>query len=101
MSALPQAKTMCISNWCAAPNLMRSPALTWQGCFCLVGAGFARRNTERVWPSEYGIDPTGLGGLLGLAEMGEIKSQLAEEAEADLLMMEDQVEPQSSLQPGL
>ena len=54
-----------------------------------------------VWPSEYGIDPTGIGGFLGLTEMGEIKSQLAEEAEADRLMMESQVEPQSSLQPGL
>lgn len=54
-----------------------------------------------VWPSEYGVDPTGIGGLLGLAEMGEIKSQLAEEAEADRLMMEGQVEPQSSLAPGL
>ena len=54
-----------------------------------------------VWPSEYGIDPTGIGGFLGLTEMGEIKSQLAEEAEADRLMMKGQVEPQSSLQPGL
>lgn len=36
-----------------------------------------------VLPSEYGIDPTGVGGALGLAEMGEIKTQLAEEAEAD------------------
>lgn len=38
-----------------------------------------------VLPSEYGIDPTGVGGALGLTEMGEIKSQLAEEAEADRL----------------
>jgi len=36
-----------------------------------------------VLPSEYGIDPTGVGKALGLAEMGEIKTQLAEEAEAD------------------
>ncbi|EHK77927.1 hypothetical protein SM0020_10735 [Sinorhizobium meliloti CCNWSX0020] len=34
-------------------------------------------------PSEYGIDPTGAGSALGLAEMGEIKTQLAEEAERD------------------
>jgi hypothetical protein len=54
-----------------------------------------------VWPSEYGIDPTGIGGALGLTEMGEIKSQLAEEAEADRILMEGQAEPQSSLQPGL
>ena len=51
-----------------------------------------------VWPAEYGIDPTGIGGVLGLTEMGEIKGQLAEEAEADRLMKE---EPQSTLQPGL
>ena len=38
-----------------------------------------------VLPSEYGIDPTGVGGALGLTEMGEIKSQLADEAEADRL----------------
>ena len=36
-----------------------------------------------VLPAEYGIDPTGIGRVLGLAEMGEIKGQLAEEAEAD------------------
>lgn len=36
-----------------------------------------------VLPSEYGIDPTGVGRLLGLTEMGEIKTQLAEEAAAD------------------
>jgi hypothetical protein len=38
-----------------------------------------------VLPAEYGIDPTGVGRALGLAEMGEIKTQLAEEAEADRL----------------
>jgi hypothetical protein len=37
-----------------------------------------------VLPSEYGIDPTGAGRILGLTEMGEIKMQLAEEAAADL-----------------
>ena len=36
-----------------------------------------------VLPSEYGIDPTGVGRLLGLTEMGEIKMQLAEEAARD------------------
>lgn len=47
-----------------------------------------------VLPAEYGIDPTGAGGVLGLTEMGEIKTQLYEEAEADRLMG---VEEQSSL----
>ncbi|MGE6744082.1 transmembrane anchor protein [Allorhizobium pseudoryzae] len=36
-----------------------------------------------VLPSEYAIDPTGVGSALGLTEMGEIKVQLAEEAEMD------------------
>lgn len=36
-----------------------------------------------VMPSEYGIDPIGTGKLLGLKEMGEIKTQLAKEAAAD------------------
>jgi len=36
-----------------------------------------------VLPAEYGIDPTRIGRILGLTEMGEIKMQLAEEAAAD------------------
>jgi hypothetical protein len=36
-----------------------------------------------VLPAEYAIDPTGVGKTLQLTEMGEIKTQLAEEAEAD------------------
>ncbi|MCD8537690.1 MAG: transmembrane anchor protein [Burkholderiaceae bacterium] len=36
-----------------------------------------------VLPSEYAIDPTGIGAKLGLTQMGEIKMQLAAEAEAD------------------
>jgi len=39
-----------------------------------------------VLPSEYAIDPTGIGRALGLTEMGEIKTQLAEEAAADAAM---------------
>ncbi|WP_417261809.1 transmembrane anchor protein [Celeribacter sp.] len=49
-----------------------------------------------VLPAEYGIDPTGVGKVIGLAEMGEIKTQLAEEAEMDRQMMEAEGE-QSSL----
>ncbi|WP_278924338.1 transmembrane anchor protein [Pseudophaeobacter profundi] len=46
-----------------------------------------------VLPAEYNIDPTGIGGVIGLTEMGEIKTQLAEEAEADrLLELEGQEE---------
>jgi|TARA_R110002124_G_scaffold178460_1_gene346326 hypothetical protein len=39
-----------------------------------------------VLPSEYGLDPTGIGKAVGLTEMGDIKVQLAEEAEADRLL---------------
>jgi hypothetical protein len=37
-------------------------------------------------PAEYGIDPTGIGTMIGLTEMGEIKQQLAAEAEADAVV---------------
>jgi nucleoid-associated protein YgaU len=33
-----------------------------------------------VLPAEYGVDPTGLGRVLGLTQMGEVKLALAEEA---------------------
>ncbi len=36
-----------------------------------------------VMPSEYAIDPTGVGRVLGLTQMGEMKEVLAEEAAAD------------------
>ncbi len=36
-----------------------------------------------VLPSEYGIDPTRIGRVLGLTQMGEIKMSLAREAEQD------------------
>jgi hypothetical protein len=36
-----------------------------------------------VLPSEYGIDPTGAGRVLGLTAMGEIKQELAGEAAAE------------------
>lgn len=50
----------------------------------LMAAGAAGAILVLFWlPAEYGIDPTGAGTLLGLTEMGEIKQQLAAEAEAD------------------
>ena len=36
-----------------------------------------------VMPAEYGVDPTGVGQVLGLKRMGEIKMALAEEAAAE------------------
>lgn len=43
-----------------------------------------------VLPSEYAVDPTGVGQWLGLTEMGKIKKQLAAEAEADALYLAEQ-----------
>ena len=38
-----------------------------------------------VLPAEYGIDPTGVGNVLGLTKMGEIKVSLAQEAAAEMV----------------
>lgn len=53
------------------------------GSTLLAMGGAAAILVTFVMPSEYGIDPTGIGRVLGLTEMGEIKAQLAEEAAAD------------------
>ena len=50
-----------------------------------------------VMPSEYGIDPTGVGKALGLTEMGDIKTSLAEDAAADALAHA----PQPDVQPDV
>lgn len=49
-----------------------------------------------VLPSEYAVDPTGVGRMLGLTQMGEIKVQLAEEAAQDAAMA---AAPQSAAAP--
>ena len=52
----------------------------------LIAAGVAAALLVTVvLPAEYNIDPTGAGRALGLTEMGEIKTQLAREAETDRL----------------
>lgn len=49
----------------------------------LMAGGAALAILTFFWlPAEYGIDPTGVGGLMGLTEMGAIKQQLAGEAAA-------------------
>lgn len=49
----------------------------------LMAGGGALAILTFFWlPAEYGVDPTGIGGLLGLTEMGDIKQQLAGEAAA-------------------
>lgn len=51
-----------------------------------------------VLPAEHAIDPTGIGRMLKLTEMGEIKKQLAAEAEADRKMdQQNQPEKKSGL----
>ncbi|MCR9151453.1 MAG: transmembrane anchor protein [Rhodobacteraceae bacterium] len=47
----------------------------------VIGAAFI--GVGAYLPAEYGIDPTGVGNVLGLTEMGEIKQQLAREAAED------------------
>lgn len=39
-----------------------------------------------VMPSEYGKDPTGLGEMIGLKRMGEIKTSLAKEAASEQIV---------------
>lgn len=46
-----------------------------------------------VLPAEYGIDPTGVGRLLGLTQMGEIKENLAVEAAADQAAVTEEAPP--------
>lgn len=53
-----------------------------------------------VLPSEYAIDPTGIGRVLKLTDMGEIKQQLAEEAEKDRAADEGKAVPASTAAPG-
>ena len=53
-----------------------------------------------VMPSEYGIDPTGVGSVMGLTEMGEIKVQLAEEAELDRKATQNAGESLAPTQPA-
>lgn len=74
----PFAATPNIQHVAATPGgLIRST---------LLAAGAATAILVLFWlPAEYGIDPTGVGALTGLTEMGEIKQQLAAEAEADAL----------------
>lgn len=49
----------------------------------IAGIGAVAIGVMVYMPAELGKDPTGVGSLLGLTEMGEIKQQLAAEAAAD------------------
>ncbi len=59
-----------------------------------------------VLPAEHAIDPTGIGRMLKLTQMGEIRQQLAAEAEADRikdqeLQRQQQPTPQPEKRSGL
>ena len=49
----------------------------------IAGIGAVAIGSMVYMPAELGEDPTGVGSILGLTEMGEIKQQLAAEAAAD------------------
>ncbi len=56
-------------------QLLRSTAIAFVAALAIL--------VTIVLPAEYAIDPTGIGRALQLTDMGEIKTQLALEAEAD------------------
>lgn len=66
------------------PNMADLPtSRQLMGSTLVAIAGAAMILVSVVLPSEYGLDPTGVGRVLGLTEMGKIKVQLAGEAAAD------------------
>jgi len=75
------------------PQLLRSTAIAIAAaCVLLVTV---------VLPAEYAVDPTGVGKMLGLTKMGEIKQQLASEAEAELGTTEPEVIVAEIAEPGV
>ena len=68
------------ANKPSSNDLPSSAALLRSTALAILGAAVIL--VTIVLPSEYGIDPTGVGRALGLTDMGEIKVQLATEAEA-------------------
>lgn len=55
-----------------------------------------------VLPAEHAVDPTGIGRMLKLTQMGEIRQQLAAEAEADRIKdRQQQPTPQPEKRSGL
>jgi hypothetical protein len=53
-----------------------------------------------VLPSEYGVDPTGIGRALGLTEMGAIKTRLAKEAAEDAVATQAPHSPPTTAAAG-
>lgn len=66
------------------PNLSELPTTRQLLRSTTLAAGVAGALLATViLPAEYGVDPTGVGSILGLTEMGRIKQQLAKETEAE------------------
>jgi len=77
------------------PNLEDLPTKAQLGRSSIIaGIGAVAIGVMVYMPAELGQDPTGVGTILGLTEMGEIKQELKAEAEADALLHNDD---QSSL----
>ncbi|MBV6632062.1 MAG: transmembrane anchor protein [Alphaproteobacteria bacterium] len=76
----------------SSAQLLRSTIIAFIGAVAILVAV--------VLPAEYGVDPTGIGGVLGLTEMGEIKQELEEEAAQDRLLHQ-QSDQRSSLWDGV
>lgn len=64
-----------------SPELPSARALARSTAIAVVAAAVLLLTV--VLPAEYGIDPTGVGRVLGLTQMGEIKTRLAREAAED------------------
>jgi len=78
-------------------RLMRSTAIAAATALVLL--------VTAVLPAEYGIDPTGLGRVIGLTQMGEIKMSLAREAvaadSAEAAALASGAQPSSAAVPGV
>ena len=62
-----------------SPHELPSYRQLWRSTAYALGVASLLMTTV-VLPAEYGRDPTGIGSLLGLTAMGEIKQSLAKEA---------------------
>ncbi len=71
-------------------KLLRSTAIA-----ALIAVGLL---VTTVLPAEYGIDPTGVGSVLGLTKMGEIKAALAAEAKAEKAPPAGTAQPPAAVQ---
>ncbi len=69
---MPELHAAPVSELPSSRSLLRSTVIALAVAMVLLATV--------VLPAEYGVDPTGVGRLLGLTEMGEIKVALAREA---------------------